>query len=617
MASLATTTVHPRLCKPRSAGSSLFHSATITRPLSSIGTIVAAHEAWFVIARASDAARPQLRSYQFSLSSRNSKEASGGREQLVHRSCGSEPVCAKTCKLDFGIQSAKASVGNKTACNWAGVRLQAVADTATQTLDEIKEFGKAFKDNVLIQDQDQIVNKVEYNWEQEWYPLYLANEVPRDAPLGLSVFDRPLVLYYDGGGTLNCFEDRCPHRAAKLSEGQLMEGRLECLYHGWQFNGDGSCAKIPQLPAGGKIPRAACARPYVIQESQGVIWIWMADKKSADKSKIPWFEHYARPGFQDLSSMQDLPYDHSILLENLMDPAHIPISHDRTDLSAKRENAQALKFEVTERTSRGFAGNWGESSSDSLLSCTRFEAPCVLRNDKVVTDKDGKTVYSSALFLCCPAGQGKSMLTVRFGSTNFGSSLKWFPTWLIHRTSNTVFEQDMGFLSSQNATMIRKGVPTKDLYLNLKSSDTWVTEYRKWLDKVGHGMPYYIGHRTLSLAPAAAVLEAAPAGLVAATASSYPSKGVISTLFARDPTNRYFRHVIHCITCRKALKNFKKVQKLSQVFAGLSAILAIVLANNVWRLALVPCSLLMLITAYICSLGVTELTTNFVRAHRK
>ncbi len=25
-----------------------------------------------------------------------------------------------------------------------------------------------------------------------------------------------------------------------------------------------------------------------------------------------------------------------------MDPAHIPISHDRTDISAKRENAKAL-----------------------------------------------------------------------------------------------------------------------------------------------------------------------------------------------------------------------------------------------------------------------------------
>jgi nitrite reductase/ring-hydroxylating ferredoxin subunit len=38
------------------------------------------------------------------------------------------------------------------------------------------------------------------------------------------------------------------HRSAKLSEGQVTDGRLECLYHGWQFEGSGACTKIPQVP---------------------------------------------------------------------------------------------------------------------------------------------------------------------------------------------------------------------------------------------------------------------------------------------------------------------------------------------------------------------------------
>jgi hypothetical protein len=36
-------------------------------------------------------------------------------------------------------------------------------------------------------------------------------------------------------------------RSAKLSEGQITDGNLECLYHGWQFNGAGTCVKIPQV----------------------------------------------------------------------------------------------------------------------------------------------------------------------------------------------------------------------------------------------------------------------------------------------------------------------------------------------------------------------------------
>lgn len=55
-------------------------------------------------------------------------------------------------------------------------------------------------------------DRVEYDWREEWYPLYLSDEVPKDAPLGLQVFDKKLVLYRDGNGSFCCFEDRCPHR---------------------------------------------------------------------------------------------------------------------------------------------------------------------------------------------------------------------------------------------------------------------------------------------------------------------------------------------------------------------------------------------------------------------
>lgn len=54
--------------------------------------------------------------------------------------------------------------------------------------------------------------RVRYNWEEEWYPLYLTDQVPDDAPVGLTVFDKQVVLYRDGKGVLRCYEDRCPHR---------------------------------------------------------------------------------------------------------------------------------------------------------------------------------------------------------------------------------------------------------------------------------------------------------------------------------------------------------------------------------------------------------------------
>lgn len=457
----------------------------------------------------------------------------------------------------------------------------------------------------------------DYDWTEEWYPLYLTKSLPDDAPLGLTVFDKQLVLYRDGAGELRCHEDRCPHRLAKLSEGQLVDGRLECLYHGWQFEGDGKCVKIPQLPADAKIPRSACLKPYEVQDSQGVIWVWMSQKTPPNLSKIPWFENFARPGFNDISTIHELPYDHSILLENLMDPAHVPISHDRTDWTAKREDAQALGFKVTERSDRGFAGWWGRSSEPELLNFLRFEAPCVLQNNREIVDKNGEKHYFTGLFLCRPSGQGKSMLIVRFGNTRRSPLIKLFPEWYFHQNACKVFEQDMGFLSSQNEVLMKEKVPTKELYLNLRSSDTWVAEYRRWMDKVGHGMPYHFGHSTISLPKEPAVVEHAPAGLFANLSASSPAKGGIGTKHAPNLANRYFRHVIHCKGCREVVKAFQVWKNGLSAVAAVLVALAILASGRQWKALLLVTAALFSGGAYACHYAIALNTTNFIRTHRR
>jgi hypothetical protein len=67
---------------------------------------------------------------------------------------------------------------------------------------------------------------VAYGWTEEWYPLYLTKNVPHDAPLGLKVFDKNLVLFRDGNDQFQCYEDRCPHRLVSfLSKLITLESR--------------------------------------------------------------------------------------------------------------------------------------------------------------------------------------------------------------------------------------------------------------------------------------------------------------------------------------------------------------------------------------------------------
>lgn len=57
-----------------------------------------------------------------------------------------------------------------------------------------------------------------------------------------------LALWRDEAGRVRLWEDRCPHRGMRLSFGFVRGDRLTCLYHGWQFGGEGVCRHIPAHP---------------------------------------------------------------------------------------------------------------------------------------------------------------------------------------------------------------------------------------------------------------------------------------------------------------------------------------------------------------------------------
>jgi phenylpropionate dioxygenase-like ring-hydroxylating dioxygenase large terminal subunit len=217
-------------------------------------------------------------------------------------------------------------------------------------------------------DAGAAVSKLNYDWHSQWYAVGYADDLPcskSDSPCAYSVFDEPLVLWHDGEA-LRCADDRCPHRLAALSEGAVEpDGSLRCFYHGWAFSGSGGCTAIPQLPKGAAMPGAACIRPYELRVRESIVWVWMG-------AEPPAFEPPASPDDLDANSddfdvydfVVELPYDHSYLVENLADPAHIPISHDRTPGGGKRENAEAYVMELDKASvsPKGFKGRFRPES---------------------------------------------------------------------------------------------------------------------------------------------------------------------------------------------------------------------------------------------------------------
>ncbi|XP_058073113.1 protein TIC 55, chloroplastic-like [Magnolia sinica] len=209
------------------------------------------------------------------------------------------------------------------------------------------------------------------------------------------------------------------------------------------------------------------------------------------------------------------------------------------------------------------------------------------------------------------------MVIMRFGASTRPFLFKLVPSWYYHQNASKVLEQDKGFLASQNEVLMKGKVPTKGLYLNLRSSDTSVAQYRKWMDSVGHGMPYYIGQNTISLPKDPAVVEHTPAGLIAGISASTPAKGRFGTMHVPKPTNRYFRHIVHCKGCRNAVKAFRACKNMLSILSVASAALAVLASARQWKVLLLALATVFLAGAYAFASQVSLNTTNFIRKHRR
>lgn len=346
--------------------------------------------------------------------------------------------------------------------------------------------------NLKQQTATETEQEQEFNYRHCWYPICFVQDLPKNRPYSFSLYDEPFVAFRNKDGQVVCLIDRCPHRAAKLSDGQIIDGKIECLYHGWQFGSDGHCLHIPQLPAGGKIPLNACVKSFPVVERQGIIWMWAGEAEAADEKRIPTIAELDDPSFVSADVMRDLPYDHNFFIENVLDPAHVQISHDGTQ--GNRKNAQPLEMEVLATSERGIQGRFRETrKSNQPWRTVDFVALGFVIYRYTIEQKGwvgGLALYS------IPLGKGRCRLLARNYRNFFTLSVKLKPRWLDHMFRNKILDEDLPLIVGAEKEIERLGHHLKQVYFPLKTCDTFVLEYRKWLDKFGSSLPYYQGYST-------------------------------------------------------------------------------------------------------------------------
>jgi len=129
-----------------------------------------------------------------------------------------------------------------------------------------------------------------------WYVLALSADVGTD-PVGVRALSQDFVLFRDQEGAVRCLSDICVHKGGSLCRGKVVDGTVECPYHGWRYNGAGDCVAIPSLGPDGKIPSRARVDSYPTDERWGWIWAFLGDLPDEERPPLPdFFPEYDHGG---------------------------------------------------------------------------------------------------------------------------------------------------------------------------------------------------------------------------------------------------------------------------------------------------------------------------------
>ncbi|PKA52542.1 Protochlorophyllide-dependent translocon component 52, chloroplastic [Apostasia shenzhenica] len=401
-----------------------------------------------------------------------------------------------------------------------------------------------------------------FDWYSQWYPVAPVCDLDKRAPRAVTVLGIDLVVWWDREKERwRVFEDRCAHRLAPLSEGRIDRwGRLQCVYHGWCFDGSGSCKLIPQAPFDGPpvhTSSKACVATYPCYVQNNIVWFWprteSQHKDIPGECKPPNIPEIDDPSYTCTMGIRDIPYGYEVLIENLMDPAHVPYAHHKImripkrppSLTRDREGGIPVDIRIENLDITGFLAK-------QQFGYGKFVAPCLYYAFFPSTGLSNGSASSSnnqtmppptflqkqrrflLVFYCIPVSPGKSRLIWVF-PRNFSVWVDQIvPRWMFHVGQNLILDSDLYLLHVEERKIAEVGnsnwqkacfVPTK--------SDGMVTAFRRWMKRYANDRVDW-GNKFAGFLP-----------------PSPPREQLL---------DRYWSHVVHCRSCSSALKGMRALE---------------------------------------------------------
>lgn len=163
-----------------------------------------------------------------------------------------------------------------------------------------------------------------------WYVAAPSRELARGRVTTKTLLGQKILMGRDNAGKAFALRDFCPHRGIPLSYGTFDGEVIECCYHGWCFNTEGICTKVPTLTEDDTtdISRIKAMR-YPCREEAGLVWVYVPAPKTRAPEELPDIPVLPGPANKHFWWVDSVHFpcdvDHAVI--GLMDPSHGPFVH--------------------------------------------------------------------------------------------------------------------------------------------------------------------------------------------------------------------------------------------------------------------------------------------------
>jgi 5,5'-dehydrodivanillate O-demethylase len=156
-----------------------------------------------------------------------------------------------------------------------------------------------------------------------WHPIATSAHLQQGTARAIRLMCEDLTLYRGESGHAFLIGGRCAHRCTVLHTGWVQGDHVRCMYHGWQYDGNGRCTEMPAERT--LLPDVRVAG-YPVHEYAGLIFAYMGEGEPPE-FELPRKDVLERPGY-DISSREAV-WDCNWLqqVENSLDALHVSFVH--------------------------------------------------------------------------------------------------------------------------------------------------------------------------------------------------------------------------------------------------------------------------------------------------